>query len=119
MSVSVVWAVDTLGPSIEQGLLRGEQSLSLSSGQGANSINRVHTLSLQPGCTWTGGTSCHLFPLPPFRIWDISHTLLRLPGAWWGITRVVVHQVVQAGVGEPRQDVKLSIFQLVDVVVSH
>lgn len=108
-----------LGPSMEQGSLRRQQSPSLNSGQGASSINRVHPLPPQPGRTWAGGDQLPPFPPPSFQGIGISPHTAQGAGGWRGITRVVVHQVVQAGEGEPGRDVKPSVVQPVDAVVSH
>lgn len=68
-TLSTVEAGAALGPSMGQGSRTQQQSPSLNSGQGANIINRVQPCPPGWAHLGRGGTSCHIFPLPPFRAW--------------------------------------------------
>lgn len=103
-----------LGPSVAQGSLRGQHSPSPDSAQRAGSLSRVSpTCTRILGAPGRGGD--RLPPLSPFSPQGIP----LLPRGSGGLTGVVVHQVVQAGEGEPRRDVQPAVLQAVDAVVCH
>lgn len=108
----------TLGPCVEQGSRREQHSPSPNSGQGAAASVGAPTCTPTPGAPRQVWDHPPPFPPHPCRAQGIPPGWV-CRGGCRGVTRVVIHQVVQAGEGEPGRDVEPAVVQAVDAVVRH